>query len=257
MIIIKTPDELDKMREGGKNLAYIVSEVAKACKPGVTTNDLNELTAQLIKEKGDSSAILNYTPYGAKRPFPAVSCISINDEIVHGIPNEDPKTLVEGDIVGIDIAIVHKGLIVDHATTVPVGNISHEAKKLLSVTREALQAGIKEARVGNRIGDIGAAIQKHAEKNKYSVVQGLCGHGVGREIHEDPYVPNEGRRGDGDLLVAGMTIAIEPMFAIGTGKIKTASDGYTYLTKDGSLSAQFEHTVAITERGPEILTKIK
>lgn len=256
MIIIKTPEEIEIMREGGKNLAFIISEVAKACKPGVSTSDLNDLTFKLIKEKGDSSAILGYTPYGAKRAYPAVICVSINDEIVHGIPNEDPKTLVEGDIVGLDVAIVHKKMIVDHAVTVAVGKISKEAQKLLSVTKEALQAGIKEARVGNRIGDIGAAIQKHGEKHGYYTVQGLCGHGVGHEIHEDPYVPNEGRRGEGDKLVPGMTIAIEPMFALGTGKIKTASDGYTYLTKDGSLSAQFEHTVAITERGPEILTKI-
>lgn len=256
MIKIKTPLDIQKMREGGKHLAFVVAELAKAAKPGVTTLDLDNLARKLIKEFGDKPAFLDYQPHGAKRGYPAVICASVNEEIVHGVPNENPRELKEGDIIGIDCGLIHQGLYVDHAVTVAVGKISKEVQKLLTVTKEALQSGIKEARIGNKIGDIGAAIQKHAEKNNYGIVDGLCGHGVGYEIHEDPYVPNFGRKGEGDEIVEGMVIAIEPMFAIGSGKTKMAPDGYTYVTKDGTLATQFEHTVAITKKGPEILTKI-
>lgn len=256
MIKIKTSEDLDKLREGGKRLAQVVSKVAEACKPGASTIDLDEMARKIIEEMGDKPAFLNYTPSGAKRPYPATICTSVNDGIVHGVPNEEEIILKEGDVVGIDCGLIHKGLYTDHAVTVAVGNVSKEAQKLLTVTKEAMQAGIKQAKPGNHIGDIGATIQKHAEKNNISIVKSLCGHGVGYEIHEDPYVPNHGKKGEGDELVVGMVIAIEPIFSLGSPDLKLASDGYTYLTKDGSLAAQFEHTVAITENGPEILTKI-
>jgi methionyl aminopeptidase len=198
---------------------------------------------------------LNYTPLGSKKPFPACVCVSVNDEIVHGIPNENPKIFKNGDIVTFDAGLIHKGLYVDHAITYPIGEISREAKKLLAVTREALMAGIKEVRIGNRIGDISSKIERHADKAGFAVVEGLAGHGVGYSIHEDPFVPNEGRKGKGELIEEGLVIAIEPMFSLGSSKIKLGKDGYTFLTADGSLSAQFEHTVAVTKDGPIILTK--
>ena len=256
MIHIKPPEDIQKMREGGKNLAYVVSEVVKACKLGVSTVDLDILARKLIEDFGDKPAFLNYTPSGSKRAYPATICASVNNEIVHGIPNEDPRILEEGDIIGIDCGLIHKGMYLDHAVTVGVGEISKDAKKLLTVTKDALNSAIKEARPGNHVGDIGAVIQKCAEKNNYQIIEGLCGHGVGYEIHEDPYVPNFGKKGEGDELRVGMVIAIEPMFSPITGKTKLAKDGYTYLTEDGSLATQFEHTVAILENGPEVLTKI-
>jgi len=208
-----------------------------------------------IEKGGDKPAFLNYTPLGSKKPFPACVCVSVNDEIVHGIPNENPKIFKNGDIVTFDAGLIHKGLYVDHAITYPIGEISREAKKLLAVTREALMAGIKEVRIGNRIGDISSKIERHADKAGFAVVEGLAGHGVGYSIHEDPFVPNEGRKGKGELIEEGLVIAIEPMFSLGSSKIKLGKDGYTFLTADGSLSAQFEHTVAVTKDGPIILTK--
>lgn len=256
MIRIKTPEDIQKMREGGKNLAFVVSEVAKAVKPGVSTVDLDELARKLIESFGDKPAFLDYMPSGAKRGFPGTICASINHEIVHGVPNEDPQILKDGDIIGIDCGLIHKGMYLDHAVTVGVGNISKEAQKLLNVTKEALLSAIKEAKPGNHIGDIGACVQKHAIKHKYQIIEGLCGHGVGYAIHEDPYVPNYGKKGEGEELRVGMVIAIEPMFSPTTGKTKIAKDGFTYLTADGSLATQFEHTVAILENGPEILTML-
>lgn len=255
-IRLKTKEDIEKLRIAGKFLAQVVDEVAKAVKPGVMTNELEDLARKLISEKGCKPAFLNYKPAGAKRPYPAALCVSINDEIVHGIPNEDPRELKEGDIVSVDTGLSYEGMIVDHAVTVPVGEISSEARKLLTVTKEALSSAIKVAQPGNRIGDIGAAVEERAHKNNFAVVQGLCGHGVGYTVHEEPYVPNEGRKGTGELLEPGLVIAIEPMFSTGKGDIELGRDDYTYTTKDRSLSAQFEHTVLITENGPEILTKL-
>ena len=256
MITKKTPEEIELLREGGKRLGTIIEKLSKLIKPGVSTDVFEDEARRLIKEYGDIPSFLNYTPESAKRPFPAALCVCLNDEIVHGIPNEDPKILKEGDIITLDLGLTHEGLITDHARTFAVGEISAEAKRLLQVTREALQSGIKEARVGNRVGDISAAIERQAIHAGLTVIEGLSGHGVGYKIHEDPYVPNEGRKGTGDVLEAGMVLAIEPMFSPGDGRISLdKKDGYTYKTSDGTLSAQFEHTVVITEKGPEILTR--
>lgn len=255
MITIKTKEDIEKLRKGGKRLAFVVSEVSKIVKPGVSTDELNDLAHKLITDKGDRPAFLNYTPHGAKRPYPASMCISINHEIVHGIPNEDPAILKEGDIVSLDTGLTHNGLITDHAITVPVGEVSKDVKRLLQVTREALMTGIKQARAGNRVGDISAAIESCAKKNNLTVIEGLAGHGVGYDVHEEPFVPNSGRAGTGEILKPGMVLAIEPMFSLGGSRIKLERDGYTYSTEDGSLSAQFEHTILITEGEPEILTK--
>ena len=219
MITIKTPKEIEVMKEGGKRHAHILAEIAKIMKPGVSTVELNDLAMKLLKEGGDTAAFLNYTPDGARRPYPAALCVSVNDEIVHGIPNENPKILQSGDVVTIDLGVVHGGLITDTAITVGVGTISSEDKRLIEGTKESLYAGIKAARGGNRVGDIGAAVQEVGERLKLSIVEGLAGHGVGYKVHEDPFVPNTGVKGKGVKLIPGMVIAIEPMLAQGTSKI--------------------------------------
>lgn len=255
MINLKSKKDIEILKEAGKFLAEIMRGSEKFAKPGVSTDQVEDYFIDEIKKRGCKPAFLNYKPYGAKRPFPAAVCVSINNEIVHGIPNENPKILKEGDIVTFDSGLFYKGLCVDHAVTFAVGKISKEAQKLMNVTKDALMAGIKEAKIGNTIGDISNKIQKIAEKNKLNVIEGLAGHGVGFEIHEDPYVPNEGEKGTGEIIEEGLVIAIEPMFSTGSSKIKLGKDNFTYLTSDGSLSAQFEHTVAITKDGPLILTK--
>lgn len=254
-IIIKTEKEIETLREGGRRHAQILALLAKAVKPGVTTQSLEDMATRLIAEGGDTAAFLNYKPYGAKRPYPASLCVSINDEIVHGIPNEGEKILREGDIVSLDLGLVHKGMITDSAITVAVGKIDAESKALLTDTKKALMLGVKAARGGGHVGDIGAAIEGYAGPRGYGIVRELAGHGVGRHVHEDPYVPNYGEAGTGDELRPGMVIAIEPMLNLGTERIKLDKDGYTYRTADGSRSAHFEHTVLITEKGAEILTQ--
>lgn len=242
------------MREGGARHAEILRTLAEMVKPGVSTLFLEEEAQRLIKEKGDKPAFLGYTPEGARRPFPAALCLSINNEIVHGIPNEKERFIQEGDIVSVDLGLVHKGLITDSAVTVGAGAIDDEAKELIRVTKLALEKGIEQALPGNRVGNIGAAIQEVAQSSTFSLAEDLAGHGVGYGVHEAPFVPNVGTPGKGEKLVPGMVIAIEPMLNTGSGAIKLASDGYTIVTKDGSRSAHFEHTVAITEKGPIILT---
>jgi methionyl aminopeptidase len=256
MIKLKTEEEIEKLKIGGQKLAKILQELKKDVVPGASSYDLNKKGELLMHDEGGKPSFLGYTPTGASRPYPGAICVSINDEIVHGIPNEQEKIIKEGDIVTLDAGLIYDGLYTDHAITIIVGEVSKEIRELVSRTEEALYAGIKQARVGNRIGDIGAAILKVAESANLSVVESLTGHGVGYGVHEDPYVPNYGRSGEGDLIEEGLVIAIEPMFSLGSDEIKVASDGYTYLTEDGSLSAQFEHTVAITKDGPVILTKI-
>ena len=216
---------------------------------------LEEEALRLIYEMGDKPTHLNYRPIGARRDFPAALCVSVNDEIVHGIPNETEKILKEGDIVSLDLSLTHKGLITDSAITVPVGVIDDESKELLKVTKSALNAGIKAAVPGNCIGDIGAAISAVVKVSRFSLADDLVGHGVGFAIHEDPYVPNVGQKGKGEKLTPGLVIAIEPMVNVGSSRIKqTEDDGYTIKTRDGSRSAHFEHTVAITNKGNIILT---
>jgi len=253
-IIIKTKEQIEILREGGKHLAEILKEVGRAVKPGISTMELDQLAFKLIKEGGDEPAFLNYKPEGQHHAYPASLCVSINNEIVHGIPNKN-KILKEGDIVSIDLGLKHKGLFTDHAVTLPVGNISKKLQELLNDTKEALLFGIQQAQNGNTVGDIGFAIQNFVNK-KYGIVRDLAGHGVGVKIHEDPFVPNFGKAGKGEKLIPGMVIAIEPMLTLGNEHIVVDKDGYTIRTSDGSASAHFEHTVLITENKPEILTLI-
>lgn len=253
---LKSPEDIVLLREGGKRHAFILSEIAKAVKPGVSTKDLDDLAARLIAEGGDKAAFLGYKPRGAKRPYPASICISVNDAVVHGIPNEEPVILKEGDTVTLDLGLIHKGMITDSAVTVPVGTVDKEAEKLLRATKEALMKGIAAAKPGNTTGHIGEAVEGHVKPLGLTIVDELAGHGVGYSVHEDPFVPNYGKAGEGEPLVPGMVIAIEPIVNQGSGKVVLDKDGYTYRTKDGKRSAHFEHTVAITERGCEVLTAL-
>lgn len=254
MIRLKSKKEIEILKEGGRRHAKILKEVAKAAKPGVSTKALDLLAQKLIKEGGDKSAFLGYTPEGVSYAYPAALCVSINDEVVHGIPQKD-VLLEEGDIVSLDLGLKHNGLITDGAITVPIGNISKEAKALIAATKKALELAVKAAKPGNTVGDIGYAVESFVKPLGYGIVRILSGHGVGYDVHEDPYIPNYGTPGKGEKLVPGMVIAIEPMLNLGTGVVCSTDDEYTYVTKDGKLSAHFEHTVAITEKGPIILTK--
>ena len=254
MIKLKTLEEIEILREGGKRLAVILSALALKVVPGISALELEEEAMRLIKESGDKPAFLGYRPHGAKRPFPAALCVSINEEIVHGIPNEAEKIVKKGDIVSLDFGLLHRGLITDAAITVPAGVIDEESKKLIEITRIALESGIKVALPGRTIGDIGAAISKVVQESGFTLADSLVGHGVGYEVHEDPFVPNFGIAGRGEKLVPGLVIALEPMVNVGKSGIKVLSDGYTIRTRDGSRSAHFEHTVAITEKGNIILT---
>ncbi len=246
MINIKTKQEIEIMREGGKILADILRKLVGAAKPGIETNNLEILARELIEERGIKASFLGYGG------FPAVLCTSINDEIVHGVPSN--RKLVDGDVLKLDIGIQHKGFHTDTATTVIVGDAKDVQKqKLLNTTRECLSIGIAKAQIGNTIGDIGHAIQKFAESNGYNVIRDLIGHGIGRELHEMPEVPNFGDKGTGPELVEGMVIAIEPMLVTGDWRIK--EKGHVFITKDRCLAAHFEHTVAITKSGPDVLTK--
>lgn len=255
MAIIKNDKELAIIRECGKRHARILKQVADAVRPGVSTKELDDLTHRLITEIGDTPSLLDYTPEGAERPFPASSCISINEEVVHGIPNENPRILKEGDIVSIDIGLNHKGFFTDAAVTVPVGIVDPASLKLIEETRKAMYAGIAAAQGGKKTGDIGYAVEASSKKAGLKYAEGLCGHGVGRRVHEDPYVPNWGKKNSGDELVPGMVITVEPMLNEGTGKIVLMKDGYTFRTADRKRSAHFEHTILITEKGAEILTQ--
>ncbi|MES3032318.1 MAG: type I methionyl aminopeptidase [Patescibacteria group bacterium] len=258
MIIIKTKEEIEKLREGGKHLATVLYKVKDMVKPGVSTKDLDIYAEKLIREMGDTPAFLNYRPAGAPMPFPASLCVSINDEVVHGIPSAK-RILKEGDIVSIDLGLNHKGLFTDMAITVAVGEVTQGSQKLMDTTEKALQVGIDAAMGGNTVGDIGHAVESfvRAQKgNAYGIVEVLSGHGVGRAIHEDPYIPNFGKKGKGEKLVPGMVIALEPMLNNGTKNVTIDDDGYTFRTADGKKSAHFEHTILITDGEAEILTKV-
>lgn len=254
MTTIKTKEDINILREGGKRHAEILQILKEMVKPGLNTRDLEDKARELIAEKGDTPAFLNYKSHDAKRAFPASICVSVNDEVVHGIPNEDEKILKEGDIVSIDLGLIHKGLITDAAVTVPVGKISKELETLLDTTQKALNAGIKAAKGGKRVGDIGVAIERLAIASNLTVVEELAGHGVGYSVHEDPFIPNYGESGKGEILKPGMVIAIEPIFNLGSRHVFIDKDGWTYKTKDGKPSAHFEHTVLITKSGAEVLT---
>ncbi len=254
MIIIKTEKEIELLRVAGKHLAQALKEVEQMVAPGVSTYELDMCAREAIKKLGDEPAFLDYQPEGARYPYPAALCASVNDEVVHGIPKKD-VILKEGDVISIDLGLIHKGVIADHAITVPVGNVSKEVKDLLRITKESLDVGIGAIMPGAHVGDIGYAIESYIKPHGYGIVRELAGHGVGREIHEDPYVPNYGTKGTGALLKPGMVIAIEPMINLGGRGVIFEKDGYTVRTKDGLPSAHFEHTVLITEKGAEVLTK--
>lgn len=247
MIKIKTPEQIEKMRLAGRVVHDVIHAMGAAIEPGkTTTKDLDQLAYELITKAGGTPSFLNY------RGYPASACISVNEVVIHGIPND--QVLQNGDIVDIDVGVLLNGWHGDSAVTFAVGEISAEAKRLLAVTKESLAQGIAKAKVGNRIGDVGAAVQRYVESQGYSVVRDLVGHGIGQALHEEPSVPNFGKPGIGPVLKEGMTIAIEPMVNQGTWKVKTLQDGWTMVTADSKLSAHFEHTVAITRDGPILLT---
>ena len=254
-MIIKSIAEREKLIEAGKRLAHILAVLRNKVAPGVTAEELDDLAEQLIREGGDTPAFLGYVPEGASRAYPATLCVSINDEIVHGIPNESKKVLKGGDIVGLDFGLTHEGIIVDAAFTAPVGNIDEESKKLLRATENALAAGILAAVPGNHLGDISHAIQKEIEDAGFSVVKSLGGHGVGAHVHEEPFIPNFGRVGAGIALTEGMVLALEPISAAGKAAVVLSPNGYTYRTKDGSRSAHFEHTILIEKDSARIITR--
>lgn len=252
MINIKTPDDIAKMRQAGELVARVLTMLKDEAKPGITTARLNAIAEDECKKKGAIPVFKNYPHPRGRRPFPGVICASVNEEVVHGIPGS--RVLNEGDIVSIDFGVILNGFAGDSAITVPVGEVDPQVLKLIEVTEQALMAGIKQAQVGNRLGMVSSTIQKYAEQNGFSVVRQFVGHGIGRAMHEDPPVPNYGRPERGPYLKEGMTLAIEPMVNMGTFEVDTKPDEWTVVTLDGSFSAHFEHSVAISERGPEILT---
>ena len=246
MITIKSKPEVELMRKAGDLVFRTLNLVCDAAKPGITTRELDTMAEEFIRSEGAEPAFKGYMDY------PATLCVSINDEVVHGIPGG--RKLEEGQIVSIDVGVRINGWYGDSARTVRIGTISDEAERLMKTTEEALQAGIQQARAGNRLGDISSAVQTFVEKNGYSVVRDLVGHGIGRRMHEEPQVPNFGEPHTGVELASGMVLAIEPMVNVGGATIKFDADKWTVRTADGSLSAHFEHTVAITDNGPDILT---
>lgn len=255
MIIIKSREEIEKIRESGRIVAEVLETLRGFVRPGLTTWALNKKAEEIIRRRKAKAAFKGYRPSFGSGPYPAALCVSINEEVVHGIPSLK-RVLKEGDIVSMDVGVEYKGYFGDAATTVAVGEVDERVKELLKVTKEALYKGIEEAQVGNRVGDVSHAVQVHVESHGFSVVREFVGHGVGKDIHEDPPIPNFGEPGQGPLLKHGMTIAIEPMVSMGSGDVKIRDDGWTAVTVDGSWAAHFEHTIAILEEGPRILTEI-
>lgn len=254
-MIITNNTERGNLIEAGKRLAVVLRALKAKVVPNITAEELDDLAEELIRAKGDEPCFLGYTPEGASRPYPATLCVSINDEVVHGIPNESVKVLKKGDIVGLDLGLTHNGIVVDSAITVPVGEIGQEVSLLLDATERALAKGIAAANPGKHIGDISYAIQEEIEHAGFKVIRELGGHGVGNLVHEEPFIPNFGRPGEGELLVEGMVLALEPISTAGKAAITLAADGYTFRTKDGSRSAHFEHTILIERRGARIITQ--
>ena len=248
MVILKSPEEIEKLRKSNRIVAEVLRDIVERVKPGVTTSELDRLSGELAEKKGAKPAFKGY------RGYPYALCTSVNAEVVHGMPSD--RRLKEGDILSIDFGVDYKGYFGDAAVTVPVGVVSDEALRLMRVTEESLYKGIESAKVGNRLGDISWAVQSHVEAAGYAVVRDFVGHGIGRMLHEEPQVPNYGVRGRGIELKAGMVLAIEPMVNEGTYKLRVLSNGWTVVTQDGKLSAHFEHSVAITQNGPEILSQL-
>jgi methionyl aminopeptidase len=247
VIVCKSPAELEKMRMANSLVADVLAELAAMVAPGVTTRDLDVVAEKLVRDGGAEPAFKGY------RGYPSTLCASVNEQVVHGIPSARP--LGEGDIISLDMGVKLNGYYGDSAVTVPVGSVSEEASKLLRVTREALEKGIAQVRLGGRVSDIGHAIQQHVEANGFSVVREFVGHGIGAALHEEPQIANYGEPWRGPRLAEGMTLAIEPMVNAGRPAVKVLADGWTAVTKDGSLSAHFEHTVAVTTQGPLVLTR--
>ncbi len=246
MVILRTPAEIEQMRRAGSLVGQVLERLREHVAPGVSTRELDAIAENMIRSRGGVPSFKGY------RGYPASICASVNNEIIHGIPGD--RMLVDGDIISIDCGAMLGGYHGDAAMTFPVGPVSAEAEKLMTVTREALNAGIAMARLKMRLGDIGNAIQRHVEANGFSVVRDFVGHGIGRHMHEDPQIPNFGPAGMGMRLRTGMVLAIEPMVNAGGHEVVVMDDGWTACTRDGSLSAHFEHTVAITDDGPEVLT---
>ena len=251
-IELKSPDEIEKMQCASRIVAEVLEALRHQVKPGATTVELDRFAEKFILERGGKPAFKGYQV--RDRVYQHTLCVSVNDAVVHGIPSN--RALKEGDIVGLDLGVIVDGYYGDAAITVPVGTISAEANRLLKVTEEALHKGIAQAVVGNRISDIGHAVQIHAEAASFSVVTDFVGHGIGRRLHEEPQVPNYGEPGKGPRLKPGMALAIEPMVNMGRSETTHLEDGWTAVTRDGSLSAHFEHTIVVTEQGPRILTKL-
>ncbi len=254
MISLKSSKEIDLMKRAGEIVALVFDSLKQAAVPGVTTAELNRITEELIKSKGAIPSFKGYPGYGGAPNFPAAICASVNDEIIHGIP--DGRELKSGDIISIDIGAIYKGYHGDAARTFPIGNISEKAQKLIQVTEQSFYEGMNCAVSGNRIVDISAAVQRYAERNGFSVVREYVGHGIGREMHEAPQIPNYITRERGPRLENGMTLAIEPMVNAGSAEVRLLENLWTVVTSDGSLSAHYENTIAVTDNGPLILTAL-
>lgn len=249
MIVCKSAREIEKLRTSGRLVSEILDEMRTKVKPGVTTLELESFVQKRVKQLGVKPAFRGY------RGYPCCLCASVNNEIVHGIPSR--RLLSEGDIVSLDLGVIVDGYYGDSALTLPVGVVSDPLKRLLKVTEESLQLAIDQARLGNHLGDISAAVQRHAESAGYSVVREFVGHGIGRELHEEPQIPNFGDPGHGPVLKEGMVLAIEPMVNEGTSEVRMLNDRWTAVTADGAFSAHFEHMVAITRNGPDVLTRLE
>jgi len=247
LITLKSPQEIEILRESNRIVAQILASLRDFIRPGVTTKELNRLAERLTRQKGATPAFKGYNGY------PATLCVSVNEEIIHGIPG--PKRLREGDLVSLDMGVRYRGYYGDAAITLPVGKVNQRARKLLQVTKEALKRAIEVAVPGNRLSDISYAIQSYAEGEGFSVVREFVGHGIGKRLHEDPQIPNYGPPHRGPFLKVGMVLALEPMVNVGTWRAELLSDSWTAVTADGSLSAHFEHTIAITDDGPLILSR--
>ncbi|HWQ76390.1 MAG TPA: type I methionyl aminopeptidase [Syntrophomonas sp.] len=253
MITLKSPPEIEKMRRSGRIVAETLSLIETAIKPGVTTAALDAIAMEECRKRQAIPVFKNYPHPYRGRPFPGAICASVNEEVVHGIPGD--RILREGDIISVDFGVIADGYAGDSAITVPVGEVDPVLVKLIHTTEQSLLKGIEQARVGNRLGYISSAIQNHAENNGFSVVRDYVGHGIGAAMHEDPPVPNYGRKNSGPVLKAGMTLAIEPMVNQGKYQVYSTGDEWTVVTKDGLPSAHFEHSIVIWDDGPEILTK--
>lgn len=258
-MIVKDKEELEIIRGCGRRLAEVLETVKKAVRPGISTKELDDISEKLILEQGGYPVFKGYRTLKSEPPYPCSLCTSVNDEVVHAIPSSK-VVLKAGDIIGLDIGMrwpAKDGLVTDMAVTVGVGDISKNAERLINATRDSLEKGIALLRPGMRLGDLGAVIQGHLEKNGFGVIRDLAGHGTGRILHEEPFVPNYGKRGAGPVVLEGMVLAIEPMATEGDWHIILGDDGWTFRTRDGKLAAHFEHTVIVTKNGAEVLTKIR